>query len=329
MVLHIHLTAFGPYGDVAVNPTSVLATALPSHIKQRTQQLPSNITIDSITQIETSAAAVEKTLTQLHAQVSDLPPTSTSDLASPTPSATADSPASLSADLSPSTSPSPTSFLSPSPASHSHLWVHLGVHPRSAALSLEHRGVNEADFRIPDQQGWMPRSTAIVPGDVLLRHTRVDVARLKMRLDGVGGGLGGGCGWSVVESWDAGRYICNLTYFTSLCRSHQRTVQAAAAAAASGTTAPVQHDSLFIHCPPFDAIAQSQQLDFLLALLLVLSGMEAEAEGSWRVKEGSGIPLVLGGPGDSAADVIGRGMLSDQIAVVGQPALSGPVRGLS
>ena len=92
--------------------------------------------------------------------------------------------------------------------------------------------------------------------------------------------------------------------------------------------AAVQHDSLFIHCPPFEAISEANQLDFLLTLLLVLSEMESEGEGSWRVREGSGVPLVLGGPGDTV-DVFGRGMMSDQVAAVGGPSLNGQVRALS
>jgi hypothetical protein len=160
----------------------------------------------------------------------------------------------------------------------------------------------------------------------LWRATRLDLRRLRGRLDDVRRTRD--CGWTVVESWDAGRYICNLMYFTSLCRSHQRTVEAAAAVGGAGMAAAVQHDSLFIHCPPFESINEAKQLDFLLTLLLVFSEMEAEAEGSWRVKEGSGMPLVLGGP-ETAADVFGRGMMSDQIAVLEASTVGGQVRGLS
>ena len=340
MVLHIHLTAFGPYGDVLVNPTSTLAASLPYYIQQRIQQLPSNIVLDSITQIETSAVAVQQTLAQLHSQVAAPPPPSSAP-ASPTLSATAESPASTSSvPLSPSSpfhsqsAASSSSSLS-SPASsvsspcHSHLWLHLGVHPRSMCVSLEHRGVNEADFRIPDQQGWMPRSTAIQTDEPLLRHTRLDVKRLKGRLDEWRQARTD-CGWTVVESWDAGRYICNLTYFTSLCRSHRRTTEAMAVAAASGAGmgGVVQHDSLFIHVPPFEAISEVKQLHFLLSLLLLLSEMEAEGEGSWRLREGDTVPLLLGGAGEAAPVVFGKGMLSDQIALA-QPAVSGHMRGLS
>ena len=318
MVLHVHITAFGPYGGVLVNPTSVLVGALPYHIKQH--PLPSNISIDSLTQIETSAAAVERALTQLHAQVSDAPasistPAST-DSASPTPSSSLSHTAVTSSACLP---PSVTT-------AHSHLWIHLGVHPRSPCVCLEHRGVNEADFRIPDQQGWQPHGGAILADQPLFRETRVDLARVKARLDDEAERRD--CGWTVVESWDAGRYICNLAYFASLCRSHQRT-EAAATAVAAAAASGVRHDSLFVHCPPFEAIGEARQLDFLHTLLRVLSEMEAEGEGSWRLKEGSGVPLALGGPGNSAVDLLGRGMMSDQLAAVGQPALNGHATGLS
>lgn len=61
-------------------------------------------------------------------------------------------------------------------------------------------------------------------------------------------------GYDVVESYDAGRFVCNYVYYHSLRHSHMNGVK-----------------SLFVHVPLFSVINQEHQLQFMASLLKALT----------------------------------------------------------
>jgi pyroglutamyl-peptidase len=63
--VEIHLTGFGEFHGVKVNPTQQLATTLPEYLKQH--PLPSNVTLASATVVETSGVGAKEALKTLHA----------------------------------------------------------------------------------------------------------------------------------------------------------------------------------------------------------------------------------------------------------------------
>ena len=120
--------------------------------------------------------------------------------------------------------------------------VHFGVDVCACRFKLEKRAINEADFRLPDEDGFQPRGAPVVSSTSDLEaclHTRVDVEGVSERLRQDG--------FDVQVSHDAGRYVCNYTYFSSLKRfeNHEALY------------------SLFVHVPSFHAIDAPTQAKFV------------------------------------------------------------------
>jgi len=61
-------------------------------------------------------------------------------------------------------------------------------------------------------------------------------------------------GFDVMESYDAGRFVCNYVYYHSLRQAQKNGVK-----------------SLFVHVPMFVVINEERQLQFIAALLKVLA----------------------------------------------------------
>lgn len=124
--------------------------------------------------------------------------------------------------------------------------VHLGVSGAAERIMLECRGANSADFRIPDVKGWQPRGAPVVTeGDAML-YTALALPQILGELHDRG--------VDCAISTDAGRYICNYIFYSSL---H----------AAEGTGVPV----LFVHVPQFEVMDQAAQFTALLCLLLAIA----------------------------------------------------------
>jgi pyroglutamyl-peptidase len=140
--------------------------------------------------------------------------------------------------------------------------LHLGVDSSSNCFSIETSCYNDASFRVPDEQGYKPwkqpicsdlpwslcRRTSLHvstfiqryllecprhPGDTLLRQDQIRI------------------------STDPGRFVCNYTYFYALKKAeewnHSNFIL---------NNKPTVH-VLFIHVPPFYAIPESNQIQFL------------------------------------------------------------------
>merc|ERR1719362_2787780 len=125
--------------------------------------------------------------------------------------------------------------------------VHLGVAAGSKGIRLECRAANVADFRIPDVRGHQSRGEAVVEGAETVLYTKLQLPELLSELHD--------SGMMACEiSTDAGRYLCNYLYFTSL---H----------ACESTRIPV----LFVHVPSFEDMACPQQVTAVLLLVLAIA----------------------------------------------------------
>jgi len=124
--------------------------------------------------------------------------------------------------------------------------IHLGVAADSRKIRLECRGVNVADFRLPDVRGCRASGEPVVDGAVPMLYT-------SLRLPEIMGELRD-CGVDCEISTDAGRYLCNYIYFSSLHGARPDGI-------------PV----LFVHVPPFEAVDRAAQVAAVLRLLLAVA----------------------------------------------------------
>ncbi|KAL4422931.1 hypothetical protein ABPG75_009128 [Micractinium tetrahymenae] len=141
--------------------------------------------------------------------------------------------------------------------------LHLGVDVSGCGFKLERQAVNEATFCCPDQRGWRPQGQLIDdrPGCTLSTHlqTDLDVGQLAAQ-------LAGRQRHNAAVSLDAGRFVCNYTYYLSLLHSE---------AARQRCGAPLH--SLFVHVPPATVISLEQQFAFLLDVLEAVAAALAPA----------------------------------------------------
>lgn len=113
------------------------------------------------------------------------------------------------------------------------LLLHFGADVHRPWFNLETRAINIATFRSPDEDGWKPDSCPIaaVPGMPLgwSVNTDLDLASIARQLRGRG--------HDVQLSADAGKFVCNYTYYNSLALCRQATAVATAATVAAAVAA--------------------------------------------------------------------------------------------
>lgn len=129
------------------------------------------------------------------------------------------------------------------------VWVHFGVNSGATNFAVERRAVNEATFRCPDELGWQPQRVPIVVEDGSISHIRETILPVHEIVSGLSKE-----GYDVVESYDAGRFVCNYVYYHSLRHAQINGVK-----------------SLFVHVPLFSVIDQERQLQFIASLLKALT----------------------------------------------------------
>ncbi|CAN6976352.1 unnamed protein product [Brassica rapa subsp. trilocularis] len=125
------------------------------------------------------------------------------------------------------------------------VWLHLGVNSGAEKFAIERQAVNEAHFRCPDQLGWQPQRIPIVFEDgsiVKAKETTCSTESIFNLLKNKG--------FDVVQSDDAGRFVCNYVYYHSLRFAEQK-----------------GHKSLFVHVPLFSKIDEDTQMQFVVSLL--------------------------------------------------------------
>ncbi len=139
--------------------------------------------------------------------------------------------------------------------------LHLGVDEKCDKIKLESTAYNEATFRIPDQSAWKPQGVPINSEEELdfVRTTPLPVGKLAESLSK----------YDVLVSQDAGRYVCNYTYYISLEEAAKRS----------------KIYPLFVHVPLFSQVPKETQLAFLEELFVQLETCLAEEKMTKKIHE--------------------------------------------
>mmetsp|Transcript_42215 Transcript_42215/g.68478 ORF Transcript_42215/g.68478 Transcript_42215/m.68478 type:complete len:245 (+) Transcript_42215:56-790(+) len=216
-----HVTGFGKFQTCTSNPTQTIIEGLRTRLVAK--PLPPGCIVASLNVLETSGESALSTLREIFQLKSET-----------------------------DTEPLPqTQTLSSEQEGETVVLVHLGVDSSSSRFSLELQGKNEANFRCADEQGWQPIQQLIVPSHKSLEHclrTSIPVYKLRDRLKAQG--------FNVEVSDDAGKFVCNFTYYHSLCMSQQ-----------------TRGHSLFVHVPLFTTIEADVQFLFIRSLLCSIHEM--------------------------------------------------------
>lgn len=131
--------------------------------------------------------------------------------------------------------------------------LHFGVNhmkKKTPMFQLEQNAFNEANFRIADELGWKPTKDPIDETQKISHRfsTDLNVKRIKDHLVGKG--------FDVCTSGDAGRFVCNYMYYSTLNQIAQLE-----------TPEYLEIHGLFVHVPKFEGIEESIQFNFSLELL--------------------------------------------------------------
>ncbi|KAL3674006.1 hypothetical protein V7S43_001690 [Phytophthora oleae] len=122
------------------------------------------------------------------------------------------------------------------------IFLHFGVSAISRNIKLEQVGYNVADFRIPDERGYVAMNEVIHEGEPSDISTKLPLEEMLAALQAVHP--------RVDLSVDPGRYICNFVYYRSLVwAKHQET-----------KGHPEKHFALFVHVPEFRNVVFEDQM---------------------------------------------------------------------
>ncbi|XP_052390671.1 pyroglutamyl-peptidase 1 isoform X2 [Carassius gibelio] len=111
--------------------------------------------------------------------------------------------------------------------------VHVGVSGMATTVTLEQCGHNQGYMRL-DNCSFCPESRCCLEGGPDCIHSVIDMDTVCKRVDSAGLGV------SVSVSKDAGRYLCDYTYYRSLFLGEGR--------------------SAFVHVPPLGKPYSAEQL---------------------------------------------------------------------
>lgn len=139
------------------------------------------------------------------------------------------------------------------PVDATRVLLHFGVNAGAKSFQLELLARNEATFTVPDEHGWSPILQPIDPAYGGIRETR----RTYLPLDALVHNLRQQK-FDVAVSRDAGRFVCNWTYFHSLKRAEKHDAYA-----------------LFVHVPPLSVISFDEQLRFAKTLIRCIADLPA------------------------------------------------------
>lgn len=221
-----HITGFARFFNVPVNPTELIVHGLPHYLEQC--PLRPNAHLASATVLQVSAKTVLEQLNGMYAKVR---------------------PGSKGVMTQTGVR---SNFQTGLRTKRRTVFIHLGVNMRCTRFNLEWKARNEATFSCPDESGWVPLRHAIDPdnGDITCsRHTSIPLVPLVDKLSAQG--------HSVSISSDAGRFVCNWTYFNSLKLAHVHDAHA-----------------LFVHVPPASLVPIERQVKFLADLLDNIAQMQ-------------------------------------------------------
>ncbi|CAL8367331.1 unnamed protein product [Boreogadus saida] len=135
-----------------------------------------------------------------------------------------------------------------------HLVVHVGVSGIATTVTLEQLG-NNLGYKRPDNVGYSPECGCCVAGGPETIHSVLDMEVVRQRVKESGLGV------NVSTSQDAGRYLCDYSYYTSLYAGERRCG--------------------FVHVPPLEERYSVEELGLALqAVVTEMLGLLAKAEGT-------------------------------------------------
>lgn len=297
MVLYVHMTGFGEFGGMKHNPTTVLIEQFATWVHENRPGLidtkavtklvdPSavqsvsepTVVLSSCDVLKVSANAVHDYLKQ-HFQTVDLTDSQSVSLA-----------------VGQAVNQSDKQLVTQHHASRldtqskdSHLYIHLGVASCFDVIRLECRGINQANFSIPDQDMYQPIKQTInqaapqhlftslnVP-KINYRLRTLHVQRMMMHSPSAGQSIDPSVNFDDIDhvhsvTDNAGDYVCNYTLFNSLLASSvERSLNQ------TNSQARDSH-SIFIHVPEFRSIDLSKQLNFLADFVAVVTELYEAGE---------------------------------------------------
>lgn len=155
------------------------------------------------------------------------------------------------------------------------LLLHLGV-ARTEAFRLESCAYNEATFRMPDQCGYQPEKEYIVKEDEFGKCYKTNVTDLA-EICGIlqNKYMNGPSNVKTEISENPGRFVCNYLYCKSLQLSSILSTSTVKKIESSTMKLSTESDyeirSLFLHVPPFEVVAEEQQLSYVAEVLKALT----------------------------------------------------------
>ncbi|KAI9908390.1 hypothetical protein PsorP6_004684 [Peronosclerospora sorghi] len=119
--------------------------------------------------------------------------------------------------------------------------LHFGVSPDACTFLLEQAAYNIADFRIPDERGYVATNEAIVEGEPDYFVTKVPLVEMLKTLQTVHP--------KIAISTNPGRFICNYVYFLSLVWTERQAAKYNS-----------EYLTLFVHVPAFQNVTYQDQV---------------------------------------------------------------------
>lgn len=212
-----YLTGFSRFHNVPVNPTEEVANYLPSYLHKF--PLSKGAVLVDTRVLKVSAQTTRAAVESMHSEFDHHPL---------------------------------QQIKSPDLVRRRRVVLHLGVNAVAKRFQLEIQARNEATFSCPDELGWAPIKREIDSnlGDLTATCTT------SLRVPAIVREL---CdrGFDVEQSTDAGRFVCNWTYFHSLARAKH-----------NGTHV------LFVHVPPAKVISVEKQTHFIRELMDVIAHLQ-------------------------------------------------------
>ena len=257
------ITGFGKFGNITHNPTTVIVKHLESKLDPSKNSNEENDDTDNNEKsakkssnnskclvsmcrvVQTSASSVTRALDEIMKQVEEEPK--------------------LGDDYSQDQDQADKNHL---------VLIHLGVDYKATKFQLETTAFNEASFRIPDEEGFQPKKQPIDDSLPISERLTTSLNARKICADMEQRGF------DVKISGDAGRFVCNYIYWSSLnkIKNKMQSKQIdTEKSEVSEATAEFQNripnrgssniHSIFIHVPLFRVIDQETQFCFVENLL--------------------------------------------------------------
>ncbi|KAK1948566.1 La-related protein 4 [Phytophthora citrophthora] len=221
----VYLTGFGRFGDILENPTTLLARKLAEHPKVTESHV---LEVSAESKTTTYRCAISKVLNN---------ESNTRWLSAVLQAARRNSLRCTQGQRAQRFCITPIDQERGRPC----IFLHFGVAATSRSIKLEQVGYNVADFRIPDERGYVATNEIIHEGEPSDISTNLPLEEMLATLQAVHP--------RVDLSDDPGRYICNFVYYRSLVwAKHQE------------TKGNQKHFALFVHFPEFRNVVFEDQM---------------------------------------------------------------------